>query len=290
LVQRRQPLAVRTPGGASRQAVAGTHESPLRSRYGFVGHVFSTPIAAFGILGFVSWSVRRGICGILHMKSAGAVLALVIVALVVAYKMTFPTYSYRYRLQLTLEMDGKAYPGSSVIEVNWRCGLKIADSGCAAGLDGQATVIDLGSRGALVATLHTGEQNTAAPQRGTDAVFLCSNAFGNHSTHEELPALANLTGRRNLSAANFPYLVWFSNPLDSKSARKVTSESLSSTIDPTARFSEASVEITRDPIVIDIASKLPWFPALLREQRGKAITTWPGRFQLVYNMFVGEDS
>ena len=224
------------------------------------------------------------------MKRVGVVLALVIAAAVLAYKLAFPTYSYRYRLQLTLEIEGQAYTGSSVIEVNWGCGLAIADSGCAATLGGQATVIDLGSRGALVATLHTGEQNTPPSQSGTDAVFLCSNAFGNRSSFEELPALRHLTGRRNLAEPNIPYLLWFSNPADSKSAKKVTLESISSTIDPTAHFTEAFVEITGDPIVIDIANKLPWFPALLRDQKGKMIISRPGRLELVYVMFVGEDS
>jgi hypothetical protein len=67
----------------------------------------------------------------------------------------------------------------------------------------------------------------------------------------------------------------------------VTLENISSTIDPTAHFVEAFVEITRNPIVTDIGKELPWFPALLREQRGKGIISKPGQFQLIYDMFVG---
>lgn len=224
------------------------------------------------------------------MKWAGIGLVVLIAVAVVAYETIFPSYSYRYRLQLALEIEGKVYSGSSVIEVNWGCGLKIADSsGCAASLGGQATVINLGSRGALVATLHTGDTIFPVPDGAVDAIFLCANAFGNHSAHQELPALARLTGRRNLSPSNFPRLVWFSDPADPKSVEKVTLESIAN-IDSTAHFTEAFVEITRDPIAIDISNELPWFPALLREQKGKATTSRPGRFQLVYNMFVGEDS
>ena len=205
------------------------------------------------------------------MKWAGVTFLIVIAVAVVAYKMAFPNYTYRYQLKLALEIDGQAYTGSSVIEVNWGCGLKIADSGCAADLSGQANLIDLGPRGVLVATLHSGERVSPTSERGTDAIFLCANAFGNRSTHEELPALARLSGRRDLSPTNFPYLVWLPSPADPKSARKVTLENISSTIDPTAHFIEGFVEITQKPIVTDIGKELPWLPTLLREQEIKGL-------------------
>lgn len=37
----------------------------------------------------------------------------------VAYKAKYPDYAFRYRLELTLEIDGKPHTGSSVIEVQW---------------------------------------------------------------------------------------------------------------------------------------------------------------------------
>jgi hypothetical protein len=60
---------------------------------------------------------------------------------------------------------------------------------------------------------------------------------------------------------------------------------------PTARFTEAFVEITDDPIVIDIPNKFPWFSELKRLQRlGQGPLSHPGKFQLVHIMFVGDDS
>jgi hypothetical protein len=223
------------------------------------------------------------------MKWAGSALLVVIAVAVAIYKMAFPNYTYRYQLNLALEIEGQIYTGSSVIEVSWSCGMKIADSGCGAVLDGQATLVDLGPRGVLIATLHSGVRvGPTSAGYGTDAIFLCANAFGNRSTFGELPALPELSGRRDLSPANFPYLVWLPHPDDPKSARELTPASISPTIDPTAHFVEAFVEITRDPVVIDIDRKLPWFPALLREQRGKLIVSKPHQFQLIYDMFVGE--
>jgi hypothetical protein len=225
------------------------------------------------------------------MKWLGILLAL-IVAVVVIYKVNFPTYSYRYRLQVSLSVDDKVYTGSSVIDVVWECGPKITGLGrCAPSLGGQAALVDLGARGVVVATLRTGENISPIPDGAVDAVWLCANAFGIRSNNEDLPALPNLTGRRDLSPSNLPRLVWFSNPADMESARKITVQNVASIVDPAVRFNEAFVEITRDPVVIDIPQKLPWFSGLKRLQtNGNGILSKSGQFQLIYNMFVGENS
>ncbi|MGH6709289.1 MAG: hypothetical protein ACREEK_09995, partial [Bradyrhizobium sp.] len=200
--------------------------------------------------------------------------------------------SYRYRLQISISVAEKIYTGSSIIEVTWSCGPKIAGLGqCSSSLGGQATVIDLGSRGVVIAALRTGDNIIPVPEGAVDATWLCANAFGNRSTIEELPKLPLLKGRRELSPNNLPRLVWLSNPTDPMSVRKVTVGSVASTIDPTARFLEAFVEITREPIVADIPKKLSWYPAMLEKQKaGKLELSTPGQFRLFYNMFVGEDS
>ncbi|WP_354109703.1 hypothetical protein [Bradyrhizobium sp. S3.12.5] len=215
----------------------------------------------------------------------------VVVAGYAAYKSIFTTYSYRYRLQISLSVDDNVHTGSSVIEVVWSCGPHLAGfAQCAPSLGGQATVVDLGSHGVVVATLYTGENFTPVPDGAVDATWLCAIAFGNRSTTEDLSKLPHLTGRRSLSPDSFPRLVWFSNPADPKSARKVTIGNVASIVDPTARFTDAFVEITHGPIVVDIAKKLPWYPALLEAQRGTGIYSESGKFQLIYKMFVGENS
>jgi hypothetical protein len=223
------------------------------------------------------------------MKWLGILLALII-AVVAIYRINFPTYSYRYRLQLTVSVDEKLYTGSSVIEVVWKCGPQITGLGrCAPYLGGQATVIDLGALGIVVAALHSG--GSVDPEKSIDAVFLCANAFGNGSSGDELPALPRLTGRRALSLSNLPRLVWFPSPADMNSARKITVENFANVINATARFTEAFVEISRDPIIVDIPTRLPWFSELQRQQKeGKGALWQPRKFQLVYNMFVGENS
>jgi hypothetical protein len=191
------------------------------------------------------------------MKWLAALLAL-IVAVYAVYNLNFPTYSYRYHLEISLTVEEKVYTGSSVIEVSWSCGPKVAGlAQCASSLGGQGTVIDLGPRGVVVATLYTGETVSPVPDGAVDATWLCANAFGNRSTTEDLPKLPLLKGRRGLSPNNLPRLVWFSNPADPQSARKVTVENVASIVDPTARFTKAFVEITRDPMVVDIVKNCP---------------------------------
>jgi hypothetical protein len=205
--------------------------------------------------------------------------------------------SYRYRLHLAISIDDKVATGSGIVEVVWQCGRSYGNNHdelgpCYPSLGGEAALIDLGPRGVVVATLHTGENIEPVPDGAISAVWLCGNAFGNKSTAgEELPALTKLSGRRNLVQSNFPRLVWFPKPDNPDTATKVTVQNIARIIDPTARITEAYVEITSDPIVIDIPSNLPWFSELRRRQAdGKLLVSKSGQFQLVHNMFVGENS
>lgn len=218
-----------------------------------------------------------------------AILAAIIAVAGVIFKVNFPTYTYRYRLQLSLAIDGKVHTGSSVIEVGWGCGPKIAGLGrCAPSLGGQAAVIDLGSRGVVVAALHNGE--TPPSDGAIDAVWFCAAAFGNKSTNDELPALPRLSGRRDLSSDNFPRLIWFSNPADPKSAKKITVGDVPYSMDPTAHFTEAFVEITREPIVVNIRQVLPWLGPLESKPPGSNVIYLPNKLGLNRYLFIGDAS
>ena len=116
------------------------------------------------------------------------------------YKLTYPDYTYRYRLQLSLEVDGKIHTGSSVIEVTWRGGPNIENGGTYNALGtvhGQAQLIDLGDRGIIIASL-------GGRDYGSSTVFMCAKAFGSDSSLKELPKLPRLTGRRELRPDNWP--------------------------------------------------------------------------------------
>jgi hypothetical protein len=174
------------------------------------------------------------------------------------------SHAHRYRLGIAIEIDGQVYSGSSIIEVRW-VGSRLPDMGkFTPVVTGQAVYVDLGKLGAVIATLAPGQAVDPAPDGATSAVWLASFAFGNQSTYAELPDLPKLRGRRYLPPEIMPRLVWLRDFSDPKSAKRFRIQDVPALFGPTARFVEAYVEITKDPIVIDIDKKLPWFGQLNR--------------------------
>lgn len=227
------------------------------------------------------------------MKTLGiiaAVLALLVGGVVVWWKVNY-TYTYRYRLTLAIEVDGKVHTGSSVIEVVWETGPGQSSflGGVQPIVRGQGVFIDLGPRGAVVATFLTGERSEK-PDGSQAAIWLAARAFDNKSTKKELPELERLQGRRDLTPDNMPRLIWFSDISDPKTARKFKVDDIPTLFGPGARLAAAYVEITRDPIVIDIDKKLPWYSMLASQQKARGVLSRPGEFQLIYSMFVGGGS
>jgi hypothetical protein len=209
-----------------------------------------------------------------------------------AYKIIYPDYSYRYRLELTLEVDGKPYTGSSVIEVKWVGGPSIGHQGAYVAdghVYGQAPLIDLGNRGILIAGLINGD--TGSPNDAVSALWLGAKAFGNDSSYDQLPKLRQMTGRRDLMPGNWPRLMWLPDPLDRTSARRIRPDEIESVFGRGARFTSAFVEITRDPIVVDIDKKLSWYRAWADEYHRQRIIIYdrPGKVTLRPNMLIGDE-
>jgi hypothetical protein len=206
------------------------------------------------------------------------------------YKLKYPDYVYRYRLELTLEVDGTSYTGSSVIEVRWIGGPSISRQGAYAAdgfVYGQAPLIDLGNRGVLIAGLITGD--AASPADAVPALWLCAKAFDNDTSTEKLPDLVRETGRRDLKPGNWPRLMWLPDRLNRASARKIAPDEIVNVFGRGARFTSAFVEITHDPIVVDIDKKLPWFRAWADEYRRQPLEIYePGKVILRPNMLIGD--
>jgi hypothetical protein len=214
--------------------------------------------------------------------------ALLLVTLYGCFKIVFPSYANRFRLTIAVNIDGQTYTGSSVIEVRWQ-DQKILPASVpyAPSIRGQAVFIDLGQRGAVVAALNTGERSAGDNSVGVEE--LAQRAFSTRTHDIEVPDLPGLTGRRDLAPDNMPRLIWFNNVDDERSAHVFTTKDLPGLFGPTARLDAAFIEITTDPIVVDIDRKLPWYRALADRQKGHLLILQPV-FQLKYNMFVGESS
>jgi hypothetical protein len=211
-----------------------------------------------------------------------------ILGVIVWWQVAYPTYSYRYRLTLTIEAEGKIHTGSSVIEVRWVGQPYVPGVGSYLPfIRGQATFIDLGSRGAVIASLRNQDYG-----RGSDgtwsAIWIAARAFGNEGGDANLRQLTRLAGLRHLSADNLPQLIWFSNISDPSTAQRIPVADIPKLSGPEARLVDATVEITHDPIVIDIDKKLPWYKELAARQKARGIISYPGQFHLSYSMFAEE--
>jgi hypothetical protein len=188
------------------------------------------------------------------------------------YRWEFPTASYRYKLTIAVESDGQIHSGSSVIEAWYRfnppwaaaIGKQIESA-----IQGQAVLINLGGRGALIAALHSG---TASGHVGVSASELAGRAFlpalaprnasGFPGTPENIRALSQMHGAVDLVSSNLPLFIWFSNLADPNTARMVKSPEFASVIGDETRLVSARVEMTHDPIVIDLDKQLPWYNRL----------------------------
>jgi hypothetical protein len=224
----------------------------------------------------------------------GCLIALVtsvlgIAALVTAYNYFYPTYTYRYRLTANIELEGKIYSGSSVIEVTWSKHPEIPDVGSfTPKLRGQAALVDLGSHGAVVATLTNGESYGPAKDGAWGALGLVPRAFGVKDSNDGLPDLPKLLGKRALVPNNLPRFLWFSDAKDPTTAQKVLVQDFSSILGPSVRFAGASVEITNDPLVVDIRNKLPWLKPLEQRPPGKHTIYPPNGLEITPYLFVGD--
>jgi hypothetical protein len=231
-----------------------------------------------------------------------AVVAISIVLVAVAwYWWNFPTVSYRYRLTAAVQVDDQVYSGSSVIEVWRRFNPRWLPP--AAGMyneydSGQAVLIDLGERGVLAAAL-SGVLDASGQihDRCTiDARYLVGRAYESPATRRPCApgypvsfanerALARKHGPVELTLDNMPAFVWFSDKTDFRTAKMVKPNDFASVIGDSARLVSAQIEITSDPVVIDIDQRLPLYKDLPQPPRGGPAPL-PNGLALHWPMFV----
>jgi hypothetical protein len=246
-----------------------------------------------------SHAVARGTAA--HEDSMRKLLIIVLIIIgipVIWFWVSFPTVSYRYRLTVAVECDGQVHSGSSVIEVLFRFNPKwLPPSGGTYNVfvTGQAVLIDLGARGVLVAALGGNPYDLSV----VNASLLPSRAFlpalwndpsDSPTTPHNQRAISRMKGRADLDYGGMPAFYWFSNPADLASAKEVKPADFASVIGDATRLISAQVEITHDPVVINIDKKLPAY-ALLRgpPNNGNDYTT-PGGSTLGWRQFISKGS
>jgi hypothetical protein len=211
--------------------------------------------------------------------------------------LSFPTVSYRYRLTIAVQTDGEVRAGSSVIELLFR--FNPAWLGPSGGtynvwVTGQAVLIDLGPRGALVAALGGNPYDRSIVNSSLlpSCAFLPAawkNPSDSPTTAKNQWTISQQRGPVDLGPGCMPVFYWFPNPADLAGAKEVKPADFAAVIGDATRLVSAQVEITRDPLVIDIDKKLPAY-ATLTAARDKGDYTTPGGLTLGWRQFISKGS
>lgn len=167
--------------------------------------------------------------------------------------------SYRYRLTLQVDADGKPYAGTGVIRVSStpKAGWVPQSGGAYSGVQGEAVMINLGSRGMLFALLKGSSRKSDAdnivraifpPPNGTNAAFA-----------ENIDRYNGSKFAAELSAEQLPLLVLIRDIRDPQSAVLVDPDNLAGTFGSGVILRRATLETTRDHVTTGIERAIPWF-------------------------------
>jgi hypothetical protein len=211
------------------------------------------------------------------MKWFGIALA-VVVAAVVLYKVRYPTYTYRYRMTVNVEVDGQLRSGSSVIEVRVSKQpvflpevnpLEYSERG-------EAIFLDLGAGRNVVALLAAG----AFAEKAAYPAFLVQSHFKlNLFDDRQLASLPTLRGKWELGSDNLPTLVTFSNSRDSETLKLLQPNQFEQTFGSGVHFRGVVIEMTTDAVTHNIELQIPWVtkltPGLVYQSPGKFTLNGP---------------
>jgi hypothetical protein len=176
-------------------------------------------------------------------------------------------HALKYRLTVTLKVDGRRVRGSSVRRLSFHQGRRYAQ-----GLDvdrwtteGDAAVVDLGERGVLFATLAARRFD---PTQGIWSVggdpwmplapfFRAYGAYGPTWRRSSSSAVV-------LTPAEYPALVTFSDRSRADSIREVDPADLRASFGPGVELESISAQVTHDRVTRGVVQgALPWLSGLV---------------------------
>ena len=235
------------------------------------------------------------------MRTLG-IIALCILLLIgggfVWWKITYPIYTYRYRITVEVEVDGAIKTGSSVIEVtHWwdpTPGKSFGHYSTAA--KGEAVFVDLG-QGRNVITL------LASGPNGNDVDYplkLVLTLYGLTFQVNDFAKLVGLRDHRDIPAQQLPTFVTFADLNDPKTARVVGPAEFEQVFGAGAHFKRAFVDMVStgtwpfnalgwpsslagEPVTRGIEKKMPML-VTHRESMWRAYSE-PMKFTPQYHLF-----
>lgn len=199
------------------------------------------------------------------MRTLGIIVlcvALLIGGAVVGYRLAYPIYTYRYRMTVEVEVNGRIESGSSVIEVRVEKQPQWPQSGfpIVVRVSGEAAFVDLGNGRNVVALLAAdGGSYVDYP-----AYVVPAHAKLSYDD-KDLPKFPRLTGHWQLNPTErrrtlgLPTLVTFTDLNDPKSARTLLPDDFAKVFGPDVTFKRISIEMTKDLVTEGIEKKYPWW-------------------------------
>jgi hypothetical protein len=200
------------------------------------------------------------------------IIALAIVGVFVLYKLSYPTYSCRYRMTVNVEVDGQLRSGSSVIEFIVAKQMRFLPDVNPIAFDakGEAVFVDLGEGRNLIALLAMGEYALD----GNIGFHVVPSHF-NIDFDRGLASLPSLRGKWELPSNQLPTLVTFSDPNNSATVRVIRPNQLEQVFGANVHWRGVQIEMTTDAVTHKIESRLPWVTKL-----GGTVYGSPGKFTL----------
>ena len=192
-------------------------------------------------------------------------------ALAFLYGFAGPTYTFRYRLSISIETPESERSGSGVLQCTTydnTVGLLAQGEWKRAGtvVQGEAVTVDLGERGLLFALLK-------GPNELEHAAYLPYEVFtrtgllpkrypidkpNTEIIRENAQAVMSARGAVELETDELPLLVRFRDAADPKTVQQVNPDDAAASFGPGVKFGRAIMQITDDPVTERIKDRLPW--------------------------------
>lgn len=194
------------------------------------------------------------------MKKLG-IIAAVLAGLFAWFWLSYPSYSYGFRLIIEVDTPSGLRSGSSVLNLTWRSQVPIGPRGAVTQVKGEAVFIDLGGGRNVIAMLGFGPNgNEDRTER------LAIDAFRRAGRPMDIPTLAKAQGSAPLTGDLIPTFVTFADLNDPKSARVVRADDLEQVFGPGVRLLAARIEMTSASATREIEKKIPVLMEKLRQE------------------------
>ncbi len=184
--------------------------------------------------------------------------------------------SYRYKLTLVVNNNGKLISGYNVVAVRVSFLHTLQES-----IDrqpkGEALVLEVGTGRLLVATLRNKDSNMPGSRGwGENAPFgVLLKAYGIEAsaaaknskdwmapTKENLRRLQRQSGPRPIPFSSLPDLLTFANADDPNTVQLVDPNNLAASFGRGVTLQSATIEVTDEQLTRGIEKKLPWLPEI----------------------------